>query len=208
MSQETSLRKRTELAPGVGNGVHVPRRHGLMASMRPVRTVMVGVCLTFAACTPDNTLGGSLGEVIDLTTTEVLAFRNTEALQLIFTRNRGVFLDIVIRVTVALQTRSEDGQVTTLEPAAGTRIVLQGDWQAGNPRTTVAHAPGGEPTRNLPKVRSGDLVLTRGGRPGQLTSGSFSMRFEDVGGDIGFGRTLNSNFVANQTRDAGFGDIP
>jgi hypothetical protein len=169
---------------------------------------MVGVCLTFAACTPDNTLGGSLGEVIDLTTTEVLAFRNTEALQLIFTRNRGVFLDIVIRVTVALQTRSEDGQVTTLEPAAGTRIVLQGDWQAGNPRTTVAHAPGGEPTRNLPKVRSGDLVLTRGGRPGQLTSGSFSMRFEDVGGDIGFGRTLNSNFVANQTRDAGFGDIP
>lgn len=159
-------------------------------------------------CTPENALGGSLGEVIDLTVTEVVAYRNTEALQLIFTRNRGVFLDVVVRVTVSLQTGMDDGTVTAIEPEAGTRIVLQGDWRPGNPRTTVAHAPGGEPSRNLPRVRSGDLVITRGGKSGGLTSGSFSMRFEETGGDLGFGRTLNSNFVANQTRDAGFGPIP
>ena len=74
--------------------------------------------------------------------------------------------------------------------------------------TPLTNAPGGEPTRNLPRIRSGDLQLSRGGKSGALTSGSFSMRFEDSGGDLGFGRTLNSNFVANQTRDAGFGDLP
>lgn len=161
-----------------------------------------------SACTPENALGGSLGEVIDLTVTEVIAYRNPEALQLIYTRNRGVFLDIVIRVTISLQTQSDDGTVTAIEPEAGTRLVLHGDWRPGNPRTTVAHAPGGEPTRNLPRLRAGDLVISRGGQSGALTSGSFSMRFEEAGGDIGFGRTLNSNFTANQTRDAGFGELP
>lgn len=174
-----------------------------------MRRLLVTLFLLGAAsCTPENALGGSLGEVVDLTVTEVIAYRNSEALQLIFTRNRGVFLDIVIRVTVSLQTVADDGAVTAIEPEPGTKLLLQGDWRPGNPRTTVAHAPGGEPSRNLPRVRSGDLLITRGGKSGALTSGSFSMRFEDTGGDIGFGRTLNSNFVANQTRDAGFGDLP
>lgn len=172
------------------------------------RALVLAVMLALSACTPDNALGGSLGEVIDLTVTEVIAYRNTEALQLIYTRNRGVFLDIVIRVTISLQTQAEDGTITTVEPEPGARILLQGDWRSGNPRTTVAHAPGGEPIRNLPRIRSGDLQISRGGMSGGLTSGSFSMRFEDTGGDIGFGRTLNSNFVANQTRDAGFGELP
>lgn len=172
------------------------------------RALVLATMLMLTACTPDNALGGSLGEVIDLTVTEVIAYRNTEALQLIYTRNRGVFLDIVIRVTVSLQTQNEDGTITAIEPEPGTRILLQGDWRPGNPRTTVAHAPGGEPTRNLPALRAGDLVITRGGKSGALTSGSFSMRFEETGGDIGFGRTLNSNFIANQTRDAGFGELP
>lgn len=172
------------------------------------RALTLASLLALSACTPDNALGGSLGEVIDLTVTEVLAYRNPEALQLVYTRNRGVFLDIVIRVTVSLQTQNDDGTVTLIEPEVGQRILLPGDWRPGNPRTTVAHAPGGEPTRNLPRIRAGDLVLTRGGKSGGLTSGSFSMRFEETGGDIGFGRTLNSNFVANQTRDAGFGELP
>ena len=172
------------------------------------RALVLAVMLALSACTPDHALGGGLGEVIDLTVTEVIAYRNTEALQLIYTRNRGVFLDIVIRVTISLQTQAEDGSITTVEPEPGSRILLQGDWRAGNPRTTVAHAPGGEPIRNLPRIRSGDLQISRGGMSGGLTSGSFSMRFEDTGGDNGFGRTLNSNFVANQTRDAGFGELP
>jgi hypothetical protein len=172
------------------------------------RVLVLVALLAFVACTPDNALGGSLGEEIDLIVTEVIAYRNTEALQLIYTRNRGVFLDIVIRVTVSLQTQADDGTISSIEPGVGTRILLAGDWRAGNPRTSVAHAPGGEPTRNLPRIRSGDLLITRGGMSGGLTSGSFSMRFEDTGGDLGFGRTLNSNFVANQTRDAGFGDLP
>ncbi len=173
------------------------------------RASLLAVMLVCCACTPENTLGGSLGELVDLTVTEVIAFRNTEALQLTFTRNRGVFLDIVIRVSVSLQTEEADGSLTTLEPTKGTRIVLQGDWRRGSPRTTVAHAPGGEPTRLLPRVRSGDLVITTGGRPGVPISGSFSMRFEDSGGDLGFGRTLNSTFnTPAATRDAGFGELP
>jgi hypothetical protein len=70
-------------------------------------------------------------------------------------------------------------------------------------RASVTHAPGGEPVRNLPKVARGDLVITEGGQVGTLTSGNFSMLFEQEGGDIGFGRTLNGRFSAI-SRDAGF----
>jgi sulfide:quinone oxidoreductase len=46
----------------------------------------------------------------------------------------------------------------------------------------------------LPPVHKGDLAIDTGGEVGQFTSGSFSMVFEDTGGDIGFGRTLATRF--------------
>ncbi len=67
----------------------------------------------------------------------------------------------------------------------------------------------------MPPVQRGDFHLAGGGDPGQLTSGDFSLVFDDsplpdggsTPGDIGFGRTLVGNFSAVAI-DAGFGPLP
>lgn len=146
----------------------------------------------------DNLLGGSVGEIFPLDVSRVDVYRNDEALQITYTFNRGVFLDVVVRLSVYIADK-------TLKP--GAVIDLAGEYAQGHPRTTVAHAPGGEPVRLLPPVHKGDLHIISGGDPGVVTRGDFSMVFEGQGGDLGFGRTLTGGFAA-QTVDAGFGPLP
>lgn len=162
------------------------------------------LCLGLS-CAPENGLGGSMGEVFPLDVSKVDVHQNEEALQITYLLNRGVFLDVVARVSVSLSTDgvSADGGVPSIELKPGARIDLAGLAPSGVLRTSVTHAPGGEPVRNMPKVMRGDLVITEGGQVGQLTSGNFSMLFEQEGGDIGFGRTLNGRFSAI-SKDAGF----
>src|SRR5207244_6493091 len=140
----------------------------------------------------ENSLGGSMSEVFPLEVSAVEVYKNDEAIQITYLRNRNIYLDIVARVTVALKlpdggTSSVDGG--SLRPLVpGTVIDLAGDYELGHPIATVVHAPGGEPVRLLPPVQKGDFHLSGGGVPGTLTSGAFSMVFKDQGGDIGFGR--------------------
>jgi hypothetical protein len=61
--------------------------------------------------------------------------------------------------------------------------------------------------RLLPGVKHGSLEIFEGGQAGQLTRGRFSILFEDQGGDLGTGRTLNGNFLG-VAADAGFGLPP
>lgn len=157
--------------------------------------MLAGCAALLSGCGGDNVLGGSLGEVIPLDVSSVDVYRNEDSLQVSYYRNRGVFYDVVVRVSVSLKD-------VVVKP--GVRIHLEGDYDDGHPRTTVATAPGGEPVRLMPPVKKGDLVITGGGQPGQLTSGNFSMLFEATGGDLGFNRTLTGNFAA-KTVDAGFG---
>jgi hypothetical protein len=89
----------------------------------------------------------------------------------------------------------------------GLKLTLDGADDAGVMRCTVDHAPGGEAVRVLPHVKRGDITITQGGQVGQVTRGSFSMLFEDTGGDIGFGRTLGGTFLGTAS-DAGFGPLP
>jgi hypothetical protein len=153
------------------------------------------------ACGPDNGLTGSMSEVIDLAVSRAEVLRNEEALQVVYYRNRGVFLDIVARVTV---------YVKDLKVGSGERLELTGDWREGNPRTTVGHAPGGEPLRLFPTVRRGEMNIIEGGAAGGPTRGTFFLLFDatDGGGDLGYNRTLNGTFYAKETRDAGFGLLP
>jgi len=146
----------------------------------------------------DNLLGGSLSEIFPLDVSRVEVYRNEEALQITYYFNRNVFLDVVVRVSVYIADQ-------TIKPDA--RLDLAGEYAPGHPRTVVAHAPGGEPVRLLPRVHKGDLHIISGGDPGVVTRGDFSMVFENEGGDIGFGRTLTGGFSA-QTVDAGFGELP
>jgi|APLak6261678615_1056124.scaffolds.fasta_scaffold05579_1 hypothetical protein len=165
--------------------------------------------LLISACGLDNGLGGSLGEVFPLDISKVEVQQNAEAMQVTYLRNRGVFLDVVVRVSVSMATDgvSEDGGVPSIALKPGARIVLEGEAPGGVLRTAVTHAPGGEPVRNLPRVKKGDLVITEGGEVGEMMRGNFSMLFEQEGGDIGFGRTLTGTFSA-VSLDAGFGPLP
>jgi hypothetical protein len=159
---------------------------------------LVLALLALGACGPDNGLSGSLGAVFPMDISGVDLERNDEALQITYTFNRGVFVDIVARVSVL---------VRGLDVKPGLKIALDGTDDAGVLRCTVDHAPGGEAVRVLPEIKRGDLTITQGGQVGQLTRGSFSMLFEDTGGDIGFGRTLGGTFLGTAS-DAGFGPLP
>lgn len=154
---------------------------------------------SLAGCGADNSLTGSMDAVIPLDVGRSEVFLNGEAFQVTYFRNRGVFLDVVARVTV---------YVKDVELKVGKRIDLGGEWRPGSPRTSVAHAPGGEPVRSFPRLKRGDLVLTEGLEIGKAVRGNFAMLFETEGGDLGFGRTLNGTFAAKQVADAGFGELP
>ena len=90
--------------------------------------------------------------------------------------------------------------------APGADVPLEGEYAPGHPRAVVAHQTSGEPLRTLPPVVDGDLRLTQGGNPGELTRGDFSLRFEETGG-YGSGRTLFGTF-SGLAADAGFDPIP
>ncbi len=173
------------------------------------RFALVVVALVLSSCGLDNSLGGSLSEVFPLDLSTVVVQQNPEAMQITYLRNRGVFLDVVVRVSVSMATDgvSADGGVASLDLKPGARIALRGAAPTGVERCAVTHAPGGEPVRNLPRIKKGDLFITQGGTIGEVTKGNFSMLFEQEGGDVGFGRTLTGTFAA-MTLDAGFGELP
>jgi hypothetical protein len=172
------------------------------------KSFALALLLGFSSCLVDNSLGGSLSEVFPLDLSRVEVHQNHEALQVTYYRNRGVFLDVVVRVSVSLQDEgvAPDGGVPTLPLAPGTKIDLKGESPTGQQRCAVTHAPGGEPVRNMPRVKNGDIVITEGGQIGEPIKGNFSMLFEQEGGDIGFGRTLFGRFASGESIDAGFGD--
>lgn len=155
---------------------------------------LAGIALLASGCASDNSLSGSVSELFPLDVSRVEVRRNTEAFQVSYYSTRGEDIDLVVRVTVATQG-------VDIQP--GRKIDLAGEYQPGHLRTTVIHLAWGEPVRNLPPVKSGDLVVSSGGNPGDATRGNFSMSF-DQGGDIGAGRTLSGTF-ASTALDGGFG---
>ena len=163
--------------------------------------VMAGCLAALQGCSADNILGGSVGDLFSLEISRVDVFRNDQALQVTYYSNRGTFLDVVVRIAVSL-----DG----LTLKNGMTIKLAGVGEPGHQRTSVAHAPGGEPVRTFPIVKAGDMKIDElgvgfpdgGGTP---SKGNFSMLFDAVGGDLGQGRTLTGNFYSSRTIDAGYG---
>lgn len=143
--------------------------------------------LALCSCAREGALSGSVGELFSLEVSAVEVRRNEEALQLTYLQNRGRELDVVIRLTVALR---------GLELVPGQKQPLEGEYEPGHARTTVVHAPGGEPARLFPRVSRGDLLISSGGGVGEATSGDFSLAFQSAGGDLGAGRTLAGTFSA------------
>ena len=165
---------------------------------------LVAIAAVASSCQPDNSLGGSVGELFPLNISRVDVLRNEYAVQVTYYANRGTFLDVVIRL--AVYTRD-------LNMKSGLVVTLNGEGEPGHQRTAVAHAPGGEPVRTFPNVKLGDMRfyelgigLPDGG--GTPSRGDFSMLFESVGGDLGNGRTLTGTFSTARTVDAGYGPLP
>ena len=172
---------------------------------------LVLMVLVLCSCGEDNSLSGSMNEVFRLEVSRVEIHKNDEAIRVTYLRNNNLYLDIVASVTVSLHI--PDGGVNpvdggTLVPLVpGTRINLAGEYQRGHPMVSVVHHPGNEPARLLPPVFRGDFFVASGGMSGQETVGDFSIVFKDMGGDIGFGRTLSGRF-RGVAIDAGFGSLP
>ncbi len=164
-----------------------------------IRWIALITTLALASgCGVDNTLSGSLSESISLEANQTIIARNAEALQVTYLVNRDVFVDVVIRLSVSLKG-------VAVKP--GAKIDLAGEYEPGHPRAVVSHAPGGEPTRVLPRIKRGDLSIASGGEIGKPMRGDFSVLFETEGGDFGGGRTLSGIF-AGDVADAGFGPLP
>lgn len=165
---------------------------------------MVALAGSLQGCAADNMLGGSVGDLFPLAVSRVEVYRNDNALQVTYYANRGTFLDVVVRIAVSL---------AGIDVKDGITIPLQGEGEMGHQRTAVAHAPGGEPVRQFPNVKLGDMKLAQlgiglpdgGGTPSR---GDFSMLFENSGGDLGQGRTLTGTFSTSRTIDAGYGPLP
>lgn len=166
---------------------------GAVAALTGVAGV-AGVLLLTACGGGPNSLGGSASELFPLEVSRVDVLRNEEALQVSYYRNRDADVDLVVRLSVALE---------GLELLPGQEIDLAGEYAPGHLRTTIIHLPGGEPARALPPVKAGDMVITRGGGIDEPTEGNFSVSFEQNGG-YGSGRTLYGNF-SGVAVDAGFG---
>lgn len=166
-----------------------------MTKWRAFAAVLV-IALPLWACGGDNQLSGSLSEIFPLDVSRNEVRRNEQAIQVTYLRNRGVFLDVVVRVAVSLE---------DIEVKPGVVINLAGLTDGGTLRTSVVHAPGGEPVRNLPNVKRGDMIIYEGGAIGEVTKGNFSMLFENEGGDLGYGRTLVGRF-SGAAVDAGYGE--
>lgn len=157
-----------------------------------VACVAALVCAA-SGCGADNALGGSVSELFSLEVSRVEVLRNADALQVSYLRNRGAEVDLVARLTVALE---------GLSLAPSEKVDLAGEYAPGHLRTTVVHISGGEPARVFPPVKQGDMTLSEGGGVGEATRGEFSLSFEQ-NGEYGSGRTLFGTFRA-QAQDAGF----
>jgi hypothetical protein len=156
--------------------------------------------LAVSACTPTNSLSGSLAELFSLDVSRVDVHRNEEAFQVSYygTRQRGT--DLVLRLTVVLE-----GVVF----GPGKTVNLAGEYEPGHQRTALVHLTEGEPLRTLPNVKRGDLALFSGGAADQSTSGSFSLSLDDTTPEAyASGRNVTGTFSAIAA-DAGFGpEIP
>lgn len=161
--------------------------------MRRLLGLAFGVGL-LAGCLGENQLAGSVSGLFPLEVSNVEIMRNQEALVVNYYRNNGANVDLVVGVSV---------YVADLNFVPGGDFPLDGQYAPDHDRCTVIHQGAGEPVRILGAIKHGDLKLDRGGSPGDLTQGNFSLSFYQ-GPEYAAGRGLQGTFQA-PALDGGFG---
>jgi hypothetical protein len=143
--------------------------------------------LALPFCSSGPSLNGSLGQIFTLNFNATAIFVNTQGFELDYYLNNEGSEDLVIELTVDL---------TGIDFKPGVNVPLGGEISAGVPRAAVVHQTAGQPLQPLPAILNGSLNLSSGGKPGELTTGSFQLAFGTSDSLLGDGTTLNGNFQA------------
>lgn len=149
------------------------------------RTSLLALVLLASCGSAD--LSGSVGQYFSLDFTREEILRSPDALQVTYYRDTESQVEVVARLTVV---------TSGFDFSPGHSFDLSGEYAPGHPRAVVTHAAGNEPSRALPELKHGTLTLKAGGKPGEATRGSFSLSFQDQGGDFGQGTNLSGKFDA------------
>lgn len=152
-----------------------------------MRRLLSCAALLLAASSCGKGLSGSVSQFFALDYSRLEILRDADAFQVTYYRDTPTEVDVVVRLTVV---------TTGFDFSPGHTFDLSGEYAPGHPRAVVTHAVGGEPARALPLVMHGTLTLDSGGKPGERTQGSFSVSFQESGGDFGTGTSVEGDFDA------------
>jgi hypothetical protein len=166
--------------------------------MSPIR--LAGLLASVAACSPPNTLQGSLGELVDLTfeKVEVQASSNLLLIQYQHTPHGGG-----LEVPFQLELTPPPGQPL----ADGVQLDLSKTDADGNPLVSTSREAPNDPRHTLPPIKLGTLTLTSNFAPGSTASGQFHILF-GTGGDVGEGRTVDGTFSVTAQAPSNQGSNP
>ncbi len=144
-----------------------------------------GAAALLHGCGPSRSLSGSLGAIVPLQFNRTAVYASDSALQIDYYLVGSGTEDLVAQLEV-------DTTGSGLKP--GKSLSLAGTVAPGQPRASVVHVGSDGSIFVLPPIWKGTLTLSGGGAPGQETSGSFDLAFEDGTGQLGEGTTLTGSF--------------
>jgi hypothetical protein len=150
------------------------------------------VLFALSACSPSNSLNGSVSELFSLTFNSVDVRSDSEAFVVTYYFTQQAQTITVIQLHVETD-GGYDGGAFDFSP--GQTIDLSGEISPGRPRTSVIHYDPvhGQSAQVLPPVLHGSLSLGCSLEVGQTSCGTFSMSFVDDG-TAGSNRTLGGGF--------------
>ena len=153
-----------------------------------------------AACSPPNTLQGSLSELVDLTFEKVEVQVSPNLLLIQFQhspKGGGLEIPFQMELTPPPGKALANGVVLDLSKIDGN----------GNPETRCSREATNDPRHTLPPVKIGSLTLATDFAPGDTAAGEFHILF-GTGGDVGEGRTLNGTFSVQAVAPSNQGSNP
>lgn len=156
--------------------------------MNRVSLILFGAAL-LTACSPANTLQGSLEDEVSLSFKSVQVQETGSTVSLSYmnpvagTSGQDIVLEIV-------------ASTAGLDLTNGGTLNLLDVLPDGSLRGSVTRAVANDSRRDFPPLVRGSLVFADNPTIGAKVTGTFSLLFSSQGGDLGAGRTVFGNFAA------------
>ena len=161
-------------------------------------TILVATTL-LAACTPANTLQGSLEDEVSLTFSSVQVQASGSEVSVAYLNpapggsggtgdaGAGSASDIIIEIAAS---------TTGVDLTNGGTLNLLDKLPDGSSRGAVTRAVANDPRRDFAPLTRGTLVFTENPTVGAKVTGTFSLLFDASSSDLGAGRTVYGSFAA------------